>query len=433
MVDARQDETGLRSNTAIVFWGDHGYQLGEKGIWCKVTNFELATRVPLIVSIPGQQNPGGASMALVEHLDIYPTLADIAGIAIPPATMGRSMLHLVDAPASWSATARGGGYPNSGGSAFNASYSQILRNDGIMGYTMRTDRWRVTRWGKFSALTGRPDFESPPLGVELYDHAKDTEADFDAFENVNLATAPGYTATVAELLLALETTWDNGKLPPAGPPPQPPSPSPSPSPAPPGRKFEFVLADTVSQGGGTISFGVDADRDESEANGKGQGEGGSDGVSMCLSTDGATGVVVGSCGTGVATAEWVQIGAARDAVAAGGSGDIEGGGGSDGDGGERGVEFANAAEGKLCLNVYGGVAKGCTAGALIHLAACRNRCTGCMFVYNSTSRPLQIEAAGCSANNLCVSAIKDEVGGGGTVSLAPCAQASKWKMLTSTP
>lgn len=326
MVDARQDETGLRSNTAIVFWGDHGYQLGEKGIWCKVTNFELATRVPLIVSIPGQQNPGGASMALVEHLDIYPTLADIAGIAIPPATMGRSMLHLVDAPASWSATARGGGYPNSGGSAFNASYSQILRNDGIMGYTMRTDRWRVTRWGKFSALTGRPDFESPPLGVELYDHAKDTEADFDAFENVNLATAPGYTATVAELLLALETTWDNGKLPPAGPPPQPPSPSPSPSPAPPGRKFEFVLADTVSQGGGTISFGVDADRDESEANGKGQGEGESEGVSMCLSTDGATGVVVGSCGTGVASAEWVQIGAARDAVAAGGSGDIEGGG-----------------------------------------------------------------------------------------------------------
>ena len=61
-----------------------------------------------------------------------------------------------------------------------------------MGFSMRTDRWRVTRWGPYSALTGRPAFELPPTGVELYDHANDTMADFDAYENVDLASDPQY-------------------------------------------------------------------------------------------------------------------------------------------------------------------------------------------------------------------------------------------------
>ena len=73
----------------------------------------------------------------------------------------------------------------------------------------------------------RPNFELPPLGVELYDHANDTEADFDAYENVDLATAPEHNATLRGLLRLLITTWDNGKLPPIGqcgrtPAPRPP-------------------------------------------------------------------------------------------------------------------------------------------------------------------------------------------------------------------
>ena len=162
------------------------YQLGEHGIWSKITNFELATRVPLIVSIPGQSNPGGTSMALVEHLDIYPTLVDAAGLEIPTATMGRSMVPLVGAPTDTATTTDA---VTGTATSWNASYSQIDRGS-IMGFSMRTDRWRVTRWGPYSALTGRPDFDLPPTGVELYDHANDTMADFDAYENVDLASDP---------------------------------------------------------------------------------------------------------------------------------------------------------------------------------------------------------------------------------------------------
>ena len=109
-----------------------------------------------------------------------------------------------------------------------------------MGYTMRTDKWRITRWGIYNAKTGRPDFNTPPIGVELYDHSNDTEGDFDAFENVDLANNPEYAAffkltiliefieksyiftlddvpryntTKESLLKLLELTWDNGKLP----------------------------------------------------------------------------------------------------------------------------------------------------------------------------------------------------------------------------
>ena len=75
---------GQQDGTVVALWGDHGYQLGEHGIWCKVTNFEDATHTALIMSWPGSDRPSARSSAFVEFVDVFPTLADLAGIVVPP-------------------------------------------------------------------------------------------------------------------------------------------------------------------------------------------------------------------------------------------------------------------------------------------------------------------------------------------------------------
>src|SRR5690606_5837504 len=92
------DRLGLRENTIIVLWGDHGYHLGEQGLFTKMTNFELGTRVPLIVSAPGMKAPGQKSRALVELVDLYPTLADLAGLPVADSLEGSSFAPLLDKP-----------------------------------------------------------------------------------------------------------------------------------------------------------------------------------------------------------------------------------------------------------------------------------------------------------------------------------------------
>ena len=88
------DRLGIADNTIIVLWGDHGWQLGEHGFWCKHTNFEVATRVPLIVVAPGV---GGnrVSHRLVEYVDVYPTLCDLASLPLPTHLQGKSVQPLL--------------------------------------------------------------------------------------------------------------------------------------------------------------------------------------------------------------------------------------------------------------------------------------------------------------------------------------------------
>ena len=97
MLDALE-EAGIRNETVIVVWGDHGWHLGDMGIWGKATNYEIATRVPLIVWTPNMKARGKNSEALVELVDIYPTLCELTNLPIPEGLAGKSFASVLDDP-----------------------------------------------------------------------------------------------------------------------------------------------------------------------------------------------------------------------------------------------------------------------------------------------------------------------------------------------
>ena len=125
------DRTGLSENTIVVLFGDHGYHLGEQSLWGKTTNFELDTRVPLIVRVPGMQSAGEPSSSLVELVDLYPTLAELAGLPISKELEGKSFVPVLNNPSA--ATKK-------------QAVSQFPRGGGRMGYSLRTDTHRLTQW-----------------------------------------------------------------------------------------------------------------------------------------------------------------------------------------------------------------------------------------------------------------------------------------------
>lgn len=170
------EKLGLRDKTIVILWGDHGWQLGEHGLWCKHTNFELAARAPLVLSPPKCATGGKKIDALVEFVDIYPTLCEMCGLKIPEGLEGTSMAPLLAAPdRPWK----------------RAAFSQYPRGK-VMGHSMRTDRYRYTEWAE-------PGQE--PVGIELYDH------EADPGENVNIAGQPENKAVVAKLSKALHEGW----------------------------------------------------------------------------------------------------------------------------------------------------------------------------------------------------------------------------------
>ena len=152
MLDAL-DRLELTDNTIVVFWSDHGYHLGEHdGVWQKRTLFEQASRAPLIIRAPGAKGNGTPCRRIVEFVDIYPTVADAAGLEIPKHVAGRSLNPLLQDPLrEW----RGG------------AVTQILRPSDkrlpkpVMGRSIRTERWRYTEWAEGVS------------GIELYDHQSD--------------------------------------------------------------------------------------------------------------------------------------------------------------------------------------------------------------------------------------------------------------------
>ena len=179
---ATLDELGLRENTVICFWGDHGYHLGENNLWCKRNNYELSCRVPLIIEVPGQAHRGARTDALVELVDVLPTLTDACGLPIDAGAEGDSLLPLMNDPdRDWK-------------SAAFSQYPRVLKEHGkVMGTSMRTDRWRFTEW-----LSADGKFRQ----VELYDLKSDPQG------NANLARDPEYRDHIPQLTERLRAGWE---------------------------------------------------------------------------------------------------------------------------------------------------------------------------------------------------------------------------------
>lgn len=174
---------GLDKNTVVVIWGDHGFKLGDHGGWSKHSNVELDIHIPLIIRVPGISKPGSRTKALVETVDIYPTLLDIAGLDKAHNLEGVSLRPLMDQPdRRWK-------------EAVFAQFPRYVKNQVLMGETIRTDRFRYTAWigGRSGTIEAQ----------ELYDHVK------DPIESTNLAKNKDYRSELLRHESIRKKGWSN--------------------------------------------------------------------------------------------------------------------------------------------------------------------------------------------------------------------------------
>lgn len=188
---AELDRLGLRESTLICLWGDHGWHLGEHGLWGKTTNFELDTRSPLMIAIPGQSTAGSRSKSLVEFVDVFPTLIELCGLPPVEDLEGVSLIRILQDP---EATVRDGALSQFRRASPLASGGVASR----MGYSMRTDDWRYTEWT--DVKTGRVHER------ELYDHHHDPG------ETINLAARAEHQETIGRLGKSLHALTRKGVM-----------------------------------------------------------------------------------------------------------------------------------------------------------------------------------------------------------------------------
>ena len=222
---AALEQAGVRDNTVVIVWGDHGWHLGDMGIWGKATNYEIATRVPLILWTPGMpdRNRGKATDALVELVDMYPTLCDLAGLEQPTHLEGRSFAPLLRNPKRGWKKAAFSQFPNPALREWAANplspgmretyfgplieevetriiaqqqekWDRDLFENHLMGYTMRTDRYRLVLWKDYRHPAAKPVF------IELYDHKTDPT------ETINIAEKT--PALVRKLQAQFNAGWE---------------------------------------------------------------------------------------------------------------------------------------------------------------------------------------------------------------------------------
>lgn len=172
LLDA-MDKHKLWGNTVVVFWSDHGYHLGEHGLWMKQSLFEESARVPLIIVAPGAKGNGQVCARTVEFVDLYPTLADLAGLKPPKNLEGASLKPLLDDPKkAWDRPA----------------FTQVQRGN-FPGYSVRTERWRYTEW------------DDGKKGAQLYDH------DADPHEYKNLIDDLKHGKVVEDMKALVKKNW----------------------------------------------------------------------------------------------------------------------------------------------------------------------------------------------------------------------------------
>ena len=191
-VTAALEEMGLLDSTLIVFWGDHGYHLGEHGLWAKTSNFELDARVPLIVAPPKAKHAGASTRALVEMVDLFPSITALCEVPEAPGLDGVSLVPLLNDP-------------QAKGKA--AAYTQFPRpaypdrtprgKPEVMGVSVRTPTLRYTEWRDYD--TGSV------VASELYDHVRD-EAEMN-----NVIANPGDAAALEQARQLLHRQFPSGK------------------------------------------------------------------------------------------------------------------------------------------------------------------------------------------------------------------------------
>ena len=182
-------DLGIYENTIIVIWGDHGWKLGDHNSWGKMTNYNIDLKVPVIVRYPNQKNRGVQTDGMIELVDLFPSICELAGIDIPDYAQGTSFVPLIENPElPWK----------------QATFSQFHRRPKVsadgkryMGYSMNTTKYHFISWYEWNSDTGtRGKFKS----YELYDK------EFDEFETQNLA----YRKDMSEVLTALSHQLDEG-------------------------------------------------------------------------------------------------------------------------------------------------------------------------------------------------------------------------------
>jgi arylsulfatase A-like enzyme len=160
-------KTGLEKNTIVVLWSDHGWKLGEHAMWCKHTNFEIDARVPLLIRMPNAEKGGKISSEMVELVDLYPTLCELAGIKTPSACEGRSLAPILrgEKVSDWRQHAL-------------SQYKRSRKTGGdITGYSIKYQDVRYTEWinndsGKRTA-------------TEFYDHQNDPNENTNAVSTLS--------------------------------------------------------------------------------------------------------------------------------------------------------------------------------------------------------------------------------------------------------
>jgi uncharacterized sulfatase len=177
VLDALEKRGQLRK-TIIVFWGDHGWHLGEHHRWHKRSLFEESARAPLLVAAPGRKGNGRSSQSLVEFVDIYPTVAELGGLPLPAHLEGQSLVPVLDNPSrKWK----------------SAAFTQMASQPGIVGRSVCDERYRYIRW------------EGPYPDEELFDHSTDPR------EYTNLARGSDSAEFLGRMRTVLDRGWKAAK------------------------------------------------------------------------------------------------------------------------------------------------------------------------------------------------------------------------------
>lgn len=182
------DSLGTLNNTIIVLWGDHGWHLGDHDLWEKHTNFEQATRSPLIIAAPGLKS--GSTASQTEHVDIFPTICDLAAVPVPTQLDGKSLKPVMQNKKATVKEYSVSQYPR------KLSKDEMKKlgytDNKLMGYSLRTEKYRYTLW--MHSFTSKEAFTAGKIyASEMYDYVN------DPLEKVNVVNEKSYTAASKDM------------------------------------------------------------------------------------------------------------------------------------------------------------------------------------------------------------------------------------------